>query len=151
MFLIAGFKLIEAFPMSTSTSTSKATIQCMRTLFAQFGLPDILVSDNGTSFTSSEFQEFLTTNGIKHWKSAPYHPSSNGLAEKAMQIVKQGLKRMKDGSYQLVTVLFTYHITSHSTTGVPPAQMLMGRNLKPRFDLLKPNLTTRSGTETTAI
>ena len=56
---------------------------------------------------SSEFQEFLATNGIKHWKSAPYHPSSNGLAEKAGQIVKQGLKRMKNGddyheSYSLI-------------------------------------------------
>ena len=82
-----------------STSTSKATIQCLRTLFAQFGLPDILVSDNGTSFTSLEF---LATNGIKHWKSTPYHPSSNRLAEKTVQIVKQGLKRMKD-SLQIIT------------------------------------------------
>ena len=146
MFLIvidAGSKWIEAFPMSTSAS--KATIQCLRTLFGQFGLPGILVSDNGTSFTSSEFQEFLATNGIKHWKSIPYHPSSNGLAEKAVQIVKQGLKRMKEGSVsdRLSRVLFTYRITPHSTTGVPPAQLLMGRNLKSRFDLLKPNLTTR--------
>ena len=141
IFIDAGSKWIEAFPMSKSTS--KATIQCLRTLFAQFGLPDILVSDNGTSFTSSEFQEFLATNGIKHWKSAPYHPSSNGLAEKAVQIVKQGLKRMKDDSVsdRLSRVLFTYHITPHSTTGVPPAQLLMGRNLKSHFDLLKPNLT----------
>ena len=99
MFLIvfdAGFKWIEAFPMSTSKS--KATIRCLRTLFAQFGLLDILVSDNRTSFTSSEFQEFLATNGIKHWKSAPYYLFSNGLAEKAMRIVKQGLKRIKDDS-----------------------------------------------------
>ena len=145
MFLIvidAGSKWKEAFPMSTATS--KATIQCLRTLFAQFGLPDILVSDNGTSCTSSEFQEFLATNGIKHWKFAPYHPSSNGLAEKAVQIVKQGLKRMKEGSVsdRLSRVLFTYHIIPHSTTGVPPAQLLMGRNLKSRFDLPKPNLTT---------
>ena len=143
IFIDAGSKWIEAFPMSTSTS--KATIQCLRTLFAQFGLPDILFSDNGTSFTSSEFQEFLATNCIKHWKSALYHPSSNGLTEKAVQIVKQGLKRTKDGSVsdRLSRVLLIYHITPHSTTGVPPAQLLMGRNLKSRFDLLKPNLTTR--------
>ena len=99
MFLIiidAGSKWIEAFPMLTSTS--KATIQHLKTLFSQFGLPDILVSDNGSCFTSAEFQDFLLSNGIKHWKSAPYHPSSNGLAEKAVQIVKQGLKRMKDGT-----------------------------------------------------
>ena len=146
MFLIvidAGSKWIEAFPMLTSTS--KATIQCLKTLLAQFGLPDIIASDNGSSFASSEFQEFLTSNGIKHCKSSPYHLSSNGLAEKAVQIVKQGLKKMKDGSMndKLSRLLFTYHITPHSTTGVSPAQLLMGRNLKSRFDLLKPNLTVR--------
>ena len=87
----------------------------------------------------------MATNGIKQWKSAPYHPSSNRLAEKAVQIVKQGLKRMKDGSVsdRLSRVPFTYRITTHTTTGVPPAQLLMGRNLKSRFDLLKLNLTTR--------
>ena len=57
IFLIvidAGSKWIETFPMLTSTS--RATIQYLKTLFAQFGLPDILVSDNATSFTNSEFQ-----------------------------------------------------------------------------------------------
>ena len=94
---------------------------------------------------SSEFQEFLANNGIKHWKSSPYHPSSNGLAEKAVQIVKQGLKRIKGGSIndRLVKLLFSYRITPHTTTGVSPAQLLMGRNLKSRFDLLKPNVSTR--------
>ena len=146
MFLIVidtGSKWIEAFPMLTSTS--RATIRCLKTLFAQFGLPDILVSDNDTSFTSSEFQEFLANNGIKHWKSSPYHPSSNRSAEKAMQIVKQGLKRIKGGSIndRLSKLLFSYRITPHTTTGVSPAQLLMGRNLKSRFDLLKPNVSTR--------
>ena len=95
MFLIvtdAGSKWIEAFPMSTSTA--KATIQYLKTLFTQFGLPDILVSDNGSAFTSSAFQEFLTNNGIEYWKSLLYHPSSSRLAEKVVQIVKHGLKRI---------------------------------------------------------
>ena len=46
----------------------------------------------------SKFEDFLTINGIKHWRSSPYHPSSNELAEKAVQIIKQGLKKLKDGS-----------------------------------------------------
>ena len=68
-------------------------IQHLKTLFAQFGIPDIIATDNGSCFVSSEFEDFLTTNGIIHWKSSPYHPSSNGLAEKAVQIVKNGLKK----------------------------------------------------------
>ena len=70
-------------------------------------------------------------NGIKHWRSSPYHPSSNGLAEKAVQIVKQGLKKMNDGSL------------NDSTTGISPSELLMSRKLKSRFDLLKPNIATR--------
>ena len=49
-----------------------------------------IVSDNGTCFTSSEFESFLKLNGITHLKSASYHSSTNGLAERAVQIVKRG-------------------------------------------------------------
>ena len=117
----------------------------MKPLFAQFGLPDIIATDNGPCFVSSEFEDFLTINGIKHWKSSPYHPSSNGLAEKAVQIIKHGLKKMKEGSLndRLARFLFDYCITPHSTTGVSPSELLMGRRLKSRFDLLKPNIATK--------
>ena len=127
------------------SSTAKITIQHLKTLFAQFGLPDIIATDNGPCFVSSEFEDFLTMNGIKHWRSSPYHPSSNGLAEKAVQIVKQGLKKMNDGSLndRLAKLLFNYRITPHSTTGISPSELLMSRKLKSRFDLLKPNIATR--------
>ena len=117
----------------------------MKTLFAQFGLPDIIATDNDPCFISLEFTDFLTTNGIKHWKSSPYYPSSNRLAEKAVQIIKQGLKKMKDGSLndKLARLLFSYRITPHSTTGISLLELLMGRKLKSRFDLLKPNIATR--------
>ena len=82
MFFIlidACLKWIEAFPMSNITATS--TIQRLTTLFAQFGIPDTIVSDNGPTFVSQEFQEYLQRNGIHHNTSAPYHPASKGLAE----------------------------------------------------------------------
>ena len=111
IFLIvidAGSKWIEAFPMHSSTL--KVTIQHLKTLFAQLGIPDIIATDNGPCFVSSEFEDFLAANGIKHWKSAPYHPSSNGLAEKAVQIIKQDLKRLTTGSLldKLARLLFSY-------------------------------------------
>ena len=53
------------------------------------------MSDNGTGFMSREFKDFVKANGIKHVTSAPYHPSTNGLAERAVQILKQGLKKVK--------------------------------------------------------
>ena len=51
------------------------------------------MSDNGTCFVSEEFESILQANGIKHFTSAPYHPASNGLAERVVQIVKNGLKK----------------------------------------------------------
>ena len=66
-------------------------MQHLKTLFEDIGLPAILVSDNDSCFTSAEFQDFLLSNGVKHWRSSPYPPSSNRLADKAVQIVKQGL------------------------------------------------------------
>ena len=87
----AHSKWIEAFP-ATSPS-SNVTIELLRPVFAQFGIPETIVSDNGSCFISEDFQQFLKSNGIKQITSAPYHPSTNGLAEKAVQIVKNCLKR----------------------------------------------------------
>ena len=86
MFMIlidAHSKWVEAFPTNSSTSAVR-----LRTVFTQFGLPEMVVTDNGTCFVSDEFEQFLQLNGVKHTTSAPYHPSSNGLAERAVQIVK---------------------------------------------------------------
>ena len=90
MFVIlidAHSKWIEAF--WTQKATSRVVFDALRTIFARFGIPETIVSDNGTPFVSEEFIHFLHQNGIKHNASAPYHhPASNGLAERAVQIVK---------------------------------------------------------------
>ena len=66
-------------------STSYMTIARLRTLFATHGIPEMVVTDNGTPFTSAEFSEFTRKNGIRHVQVSPYHPSSNGLAKRALK------------------------------------------------------------------
>ena len=75
------------------STTAICTIQELRSVFATHGLPEMIVTDNGTEFTSNEFQEFTTRNGIRHTKTAPYHPASNGLAERECKPLKKDLKR----------------------------------------------------------
>ena len=135
----AHSKWIEAFPATSPSST--VTIELLRPVFAQFGTPETVVSDNGSYFVSEDFQLFLKANGIKQITSAPYHPSTNSLAEKAVQIVKKGLKKIIDGliKSRLARILLAYRTTLHSTTGNTPAKLLLGRNLRTRLDLLKPN------------
>lgn len=85
MFLVmvdAHSKWIEAHIMSNITATT--TIDELRQVFAVHGLPDTLVTDNGTTFTSELFGEYMQQNGIHHIKTAPFHPASNGLAERAV-------------------------------------------------------------------
>ena len=125
--------------------SSSCVIEELRSLFAKFGLPEMVVTDNGTCFVSAEFEQFLPSNGVKRTTSAPYHPASNGLAERAVQMVKTGLKKVKDGtmSTRLAKVLLTYCVSLQSTTGQAPAELLLGRRPRTRLDLLQPNMTER--------
>lgn len=145
MFLIlvdAHSKWPEVWEMTSTTSS--ATIEKLREAFSRYGLPETFVSDNGTQFTSEEFRMFLRSNGIRHVLTAPYHPSTNGIAERFVQSLKQGLKKSDVHPFhlRLQNFLLTYRNTPHATTGESPAILLMGRRLRSRLDLVKPSLTS---------
>ncbi len=96
MYLIvvdAHSKWLEVHLMPSTTST--ATIDKLRQIFSTFGLPKVLVSDNASVFASHEFETFMTENGISHIRVAPYHPASKGLAERAVQTFKEGMKKLQ--------------------------------------------------------
>ena len=123
--------------------TTENTIRKLQDIFAVHGLPQKIVTDNGSAFTSANFKTFMDKNGIKHICSAPYHPSTNGLAERAVQTFKQCLRQIPEGSVkeELAKFLFKYRITPHSSTGIAPAELLMGRRLRSHLDLLRPDLS----------
>ena len=151
MFLIvidAHSKWIEAFPMNTSTSS--ATIEKLKIAFATHGLPEIVVTDNGSNFTSEEFEDFLKQNGIRHIRTAPYNPASNGLAEKAVQTFKEGLKKMNGGSVEtrVSRFLARYRITPQTSTGVSPAELLLGRKPRSRLENWKESTSKPGFSET---
>ena len=87
----------------------------------------------------------MKNNDIQHVKSSPYHPSSNELAERAVQYFK-GMKKssMTESLETRVSrFLFWFHLTPHSTTGVLPAELLLGRIPRSQLDLLKSQLSSK--------
>ena len=122
--------------------TSETTIERLRDMFARYGLPERLASDNGPQFTSSEFATFMKRNGIKHILVAPYHPRSNGQAKRFVQTFKQFFKAEGKTSVKsnLARFLFSYRTTPNSTTGQTPAELFFSRSLRTRLDLFRPNL-----------
>ena len=99
MFLV----IVDAFSKwldvyATQSATTEVMLEKLKTSFAIHGIPKRLVLDNGTFFMSSEFRTFCKSQGIIHTKSAPYHPSSTGLDEWAVQILKDGLRKLETES-----------------------------------------------------
>ena len=75
----AHSKYIDAHVMSSATSNG--TINALRS-FATHGIPNVVVSDNWSCFTSADFPSFCKQNGIKHIKTSPYHLANNGHAKR---------------------------------------------------------------------
>lgn len=131
----------------TGDTSSRRTIELIRDVFATHGIPDTIVSDNGRNFVSGEFESFLLANGIKHIRTAPYHPSSNGQAERFVQTIKSLLKKMPDTNINknLANILLRLRTTPNPTTGESPAEILMGRKLRTIFDKIHPGNDRTSG------
>ena len=73
--------------------------------------------------------------------SAPYHPATNGLAERAVQTVKDALKKTSsDIDTRLSRFLFQYRLTPHFSTGQSPAKLLLGRVPRSHLDFLFPDV-----------
>ena len=136
--------IVDAFSkwpevIQMTTTTAEKTVEVLRALFSRFGLPKAIVTDNGPQFTSATFESFCKNNGITHKRSAPYHPSTNGEAERFVQSFKTG---MKTGTGDLQTILckflIRYRSSPHVSTDKTPAELMFNRNIRTRLDLLHP-------------
>ncbi len=124
------------------TTNAEATINALRTIFARYGLPQQIVSDNGPPFQSAEYEDFLKQNGIQRVLVSPYHPSSNGQAERFVQIFKKFMKTLSSKTslpQQIQNFLLSYRSTPHSTTGSTPSKLFLQREVRTRLSLVKPD------------
>ncbi|XP_040169841.1 uncharacterized protein K02A2.6-like [Anopheles arabiensis] len=128
----------------TRQTTAQATVQMLRGLCARFGIPETVVSDNGTQFTSSEFRDFCMENGIHHVRTAPYHPQSNGQAERFVDTFKRAVKKIREGRGEmheaLDEFLFTYRNTPNRILDQKsPGEMMLNRKVRTSLEMLRPS------------
>ena len=110
------------------SATSAAVIEELRVLLDS---QTQLLLTMAPALSVLSLQTYLKKNGIKHITFVSYHPATNGMAERAVQIVKRGLKKITQGSIhtRLAKILKAYRLTPHSTTGMSLLEMLLGRYL----------------------
>ena len=107
-------------------TTSQSVINALKAVFARYGIPETLVSDNGPQYSSTEFAEFAANYGFMHTTSSPHYPQSNGQAERAVKTVKKLLKESTDQ----YLALLSYRTTPLPWCGLSPAQLSQGRRLR---------------------
>ncbi|XP_043063527.1 uncharacterized protein K02A2.6-like [Drosophila ficusphila] len=123
------------FPFVIQMSSTKTanTIAGLSSIFAIEGYPKTMVSDNGPQLTADAFEEFYKLHGIKHITTAPFHPASNGLAERFVQTFKFAVKKnLQDGIPLRVAVtkyLSSYRFTPNAQ-GKTPAELIHGRPVR---------------------
>ena len=119
---------------STSANT---VIPKVDKVFSEFGVPDVVKTDNGPPFNSSAFRSFALNLGFKHRKITPRWPRANGEVERFVRTVKKVIKtanvERKSWKQEMYRFLRNFRATPHTTTRVPPATALFGRAMKTKL------------------
>lgn len=118
------------------SATADATIEFLKNeVFLKFGVPAILISDNGSQLKSSMFAEFLNKYGVKHWRTASYHPQANATEAANKSIVNAIRAYIKNRSSQrdwdshLAEINCALNTAKHSQTSFAPYTVLFGYNM----------------------
>ena len=121
--------------------TSESTIKLLENIFSFHGLPRVMVSDNASIFKSEIFMEYCSANSIIQKFIAPGHPSTNGLAERHVQILKTKLLSMNSTQLPIASkvqeIVYRYRATPQHNNKTP-SEMYLGRNIRTRLDSLLP-------------
>lgn len=121
-------------------SRSSDIIESLAKQFARYGIPDTLISDNGTPFVSNEFESFLSSNGIVHIYSSNYYPRGNSVVERLHGTLKLRLAKImetkNDFRESLNIVLRDIRSTPNEVTGETPFYKFFGRSMKTKLSRL---------------
>ena len=114
-----------------SSTAAPVVLPKLDVIFARHGIPDKVTSDNGPPFQGKELERYMSLLGINHVPSTPLWPQGNAHVEafnkpsgKAIQTAHAEHRKWKQ---ELQRFLLNYRTTPHTTTKVPPAQLLLNR------------------------
>ena len=122
---------ITAVPLPNCTAETTAET-LFNEYFCKFGVPAVIMSDQGTHFQNQLMTNIRLLIGYNHIYSTPYHPQSNGMVERfnstfISQIAKLQDKEHNNWDEYLQAVVFAYNSGSHKTTHYSPYQLIFGR------------------------
>lgn len=123
-------KWIECVKLNSKTCSE--IILKLKNIFSQYGIPEIVVSDN-SPFNSIEMRQFANNYNIEWKTSSPHYPISNGLAERAVGICKDLLKKACSSEADFTDLLMEYRATPIPSIGYSPSEMLMGRLIRTKL------------------
>ena len=123
-------KWVETEPLATITEKKIETFVA-RNILSRFGIPRVLVSDNGRQFDTPIFMQFCASYGIPNHYSSPEHPHANRQVEVTNRTILQSIKtRLKKAkglwAEELPTLLWAYRTTPRATTGKTPFSLTYG-------------------------
>ena len=118
------------------STTSSCIITACKSIFARYGTPELLISDNGPQFASQEFKDFAFAYNFEHKTSSPQYPQSNGQVERMVQTIKNLLKKSSDP----YMALLSYRATPFLWCNLSPAELLMGRKVRTTLPQIKEHL-----------
>lgn len=117
--------------------TSDKIIDSLEPIFARYGFPLSVKTDNGPQFKSEMFENYLKQNGIEHRKTTPYWPQANGEVERQnrslLKVMRIAHAKHRDWKQELNKHLLAYRSTPHSTTGLSPAELMFGRKIRTKL------------------
>jgi hypothetical protein len=126
-------KWVNITPLRTTTSAD--VITALDSQFADYGIPEVVCSDNGPQYASSEFSQFAQRLGFRHSTSSPTYPASNGQAERSVQTAKHTMEKMFKEGRTVPDVLRVLRNTPIGGGLPTPATLLQGRRLRTQLSV----------------
>jgi hypothetical protein len=118
-------KWIEVKPLATITSV---TIQKFfwQNIVCRFSVPKAITVDNGTQFDAETFKDFCDRIGTKIHFASIRHPESNGMVERANDIIMTGIMKLIFNQPRGIKVVWSHNTTASRSTRFTPFKLLFG-------------------------